>query len=231
MSASHPSHSPDPTPGDDANGRTLSLLKKIDSGAVKPTCIGVPERRQLVGFLMGDGCSTAQISEILQVTDRTIDRDKKAIRESNAIAPDPRLVEQMVGRLCGEAEHCIQRIHRVVRDKKVSPSVRVDAEHRCFEIYNRLTQTMQGLGYLPTASRKLEADLTHHLGELPDFGALQAEVRRLKEISQQGSEGNSGHVQELLLLEGQVTRAELATRVDAVKRQITDGEGGSDGHE
>ena len=231
MSASHPSHPPNPTPSDDANGRTLSLLRKIESGAVNPTCIGVPERRQLVGFLMGDGCSTAEISEIFQVTDRTIERDKKAIRESNALARDPQLVEQMVGRLCGEAELSIQRIRKAVRDKKVSPSVRVDAEHRCFEIYNRLTQTMQGLGYLPTASRKLEADLTHHMDGVPGFGDLQAELRRLKEISQQGSEGNSGCGQELLVLEGQVTRAELATRVDAVKRQITDGAGGYDGHE
>ena len=191
MSASHPSHPPNPAPGDDANGRTVSLLRKIESGAVNPTCIGVPERRQLVGFLMGgDGCSTAEISQILQVTDRTIERDKKAIRESNAIARDPRLVEQMVGRLCGEAELSIQRIRRAVRDKKVPPSVRVDAEHRCFEIVKGMIQQLQGLGYLPTATTKVEADLTHHLGELPDFGAMRAEVRRLKEISQQANESS-----------------------------------------
>ncbi|MCH8130683.1 MAG: hypothetical protein IIC70_12395 [Acidobacteria bacterium] len=165
------------------------------------------------------------------MADRTIERDKKAIRESNAIKWDPHLVEQMVGRLCGEAEHCIQRIRKAVRDKKVSPSVRVDAEHRCFEIYNRLTQTMQGLGYLPTAARKLEADLTHHLGELPDFDAMRAEVRRLKEISPQVSEGNSGCGQELLVLDQDLVRADCATRLDAFKRQIVDGEGGSDGHD
>ncbi len=231
MSASPPSHQPNPTPGDDANGRTLSLLKKIDSGAVDPTCIGVPERRQLVGFLMGDGCSTAEISQILQVADRTIERDKKAIRESNALARDPRLVEQMAGRLKGEAEHCMQRIRRAVRDKKVSPSVSVDAERHCFEIFKGMIQTLQGLGHLPTAIRKVEADLTHHLGELPGFDAMRAEIRRLKGISPQANEGNSGCGQELVLLEQVVVRADLATRLDAVNRQITDGEGGSDGHD
>ena len=231
MSASPPSHQPNPTPGDDANGRTVSLLRKIESGAVNPTSIGMPERRQLVGFLMEDGCSTAEISQILQVADRTIERDKKAIRESNALARDPRLVEQMAGRLCGEAELSIQRIRKAVRDKKVSPSVRVDAEHRCFEIYNRLTQTMQGLGYLPTAARKVEADLTHHLGGVPGFRDLKAELGRVKEILQQAGEGNSGNVQEVLLVEQDVDRAELAKRVDAVKRRVTDGEGGSDSHD
>ncbi len=62
MSASQPSHPPKPTPGDDAGDRTLSLLRKIESGVVNPTCIGVSERRQLVGFLMSDGCSTAEMA-------------------------------------------------------------------------------------------------------------------------------------------------------------------------
>lgn len=68
------------------------------------------------------------------------------------IAFDPKLVEQMVGRLAGEAELAIQRIRRAVRDKvrnKDTPkTVRVDAEHRCYQIFSDLVGSMQRLGYL-----------------------------------------------------------------------------------
>lgn len=231
MSASNPSRPPHPTPGDDAGDRTLSLLKKIDSGAVNPTSIGMPERRQLVGFLMGDGYSTAEISQILQVADRTIERDKKAIRESNAIARDPKHVEQMVGRLVGEAELSVQRMRKAVRDKKVSPSVKVDAEHRCFQVVNDLVQSLQRLGYLPTATQKVEADLTHHVGDVPDFGTTRAEAVRLKKICQQHPECNPEVVQRVLRLERHVVEADFATQVEQVSGQITDVEGGLDERE
>jgi hypothetical protein len=209
----------------------MNLLRKIEKGAVDPSGIAPSDRRQLVGFLTGDGYSAAEIAQILQVGDRTIERDKRAIRESNAIARDPKLVEQMVGRLVGEAELSVQRIRKAVRDKKVSPSVKVDAEHRCFQVVNDLVQSLQRLGYLPTAAQKVEADLTHHVGDVPDFGTTRAEVVRLKEICQQHPKRDPEVVQRVLQLERQVAEADLATQVENFKDQITDTEGGSDDHE
>ncbi len=196
-----------------------------------PKCIAVSDRRQLVEFLMSDGYSTAEMAQILQVGDRTIERYKKAVRESNAIARDPKLVEQMVGRLVCEAELSIQRMRKAVRDKKVSTSVKVDAEHRCFQVFNDLVQSLQRLGYLPTAAQKVEADLTHHVGDVPDFGTTRAEVVRLKEICQQHPERNPEFVQRVLQLERQVVEADLATQVEHVSGQITDVEGGLDDRE
>ena len=111
----------DPDAGD--NG-TLQLLREIESGATDPKCITPLDRRQLVSFFMGDGYSTAEMSQILQVGHRTIERDKKAIREGNAIQPDPKMVAQMVGRLVADGDLAIQRIRKVVRDKEVCASTR-----------------------------------------------------------------------------------------------------------
>ncbi len=79
-----------------AGTSTVTLLRKIQSDAVDLRSISVADRRQLIAFLLGDGYSTAEMSQILRVADRTVERDKKAVRESNAIARDPRLVEQMM---------------------------------------------------------------------------------------------------------------------------------------
>jgi len=90
--------SSDNTPRDTGE-RTLSLLQKIQGGVVDPKCIRPAERRLIVSYLMADGYCTADMAQILKVSDRSIERDKKAIRQTNALAADPELVEQMAGRL------------------------------------------------------------------------------------------------------------------------------------
>ena len=208
--------------------RTLALLREIESGEVEPKCVSASDRRRLVAFLIGDGYSTAEIAQILQVADRTVERDKKAIREANAITRDPQLVGQMVGRLMGEAELSVQHIRKAVRDKMVSPAVKVDAEQRCYQIVSDLVQSMQRLGYLPTAAQKVEADLTHHVGEVPDFGTLQAEIRRVRRICQDsGGEVPAG----VALLERQIVQADLATRVEDLAGQLDRAEEVGDDHE
>ena len=73
-----------PVPLLEAGGErsTLALLKQIQAGGVDPQCIGLADRRQIVSYLMGDGYATAEIAQILKVSDRSIDRDKKHSRAS-----------------------------------------------------------------------------------------------------------------------------------------------------
>jgi hypothetical protein len=218
----HPSSTTVPGPAGGGEISTVALLRQIESGAINAKSIAVAERRQLVAFLLSDGYSAAEMGQILKVADRTIERDKKAIRESNVIARDPKLVEQMVGRLVGEAELAVQRIRKAIRDKDTSKALRVDAEHRCYQIISDVVGTMQRLGYLPTAAQKVEADLTHHVGEVPDFATMQVEVRRLRQICHQTGEDAPEATQQLRLLEHQITRADMASRVDAISATMGD---------
>lgn len=201
---------PSPSSGgapSDGLGRSLALLAKVRSGEMPGAMLAPTDRQGLVTLLAADGLSTPEIAQILQVADRTIERDRRAIREAHAIPKDPRLVEQMVGRLVAEAELAVQRIRRTARERDVEPVVKIDAEHRCFQIVRDLVQGLQRLGYLPTATHKLEADLTHHtphIGELPSLGELQAEIERLKLVGGPG---------ELVEVEQTVTRATLASHV------------------
>lgn len=212
------------TTGPESSGEitTVALLRKIESGAIDPKTIAVQERRQLVAYLMNEGSSVAEMGQILQVGDRTIERDKKTVRESNVIVRDPKLVAQTVGRLYGEADLAIQRIRRAVRDKDTSKAVRVDAEYRCYQIFSDLVGVMQRLGHLPTAARKVEADLTHHVGELPDYTTMHTEIRRLTQICDQTVEEAPETGQQLRLLERRVLQADLASQVDVVSSKLRD---------
>lgn len=210
MSASHQEHATS----------TISLLRDIQSGKLDPKCIDVSQRQQLVEFLLGDGYTVAEMAQILRVADRTIERDKKAIREAHAIERDPKLVGQMVGRLISEAELAVQRIRKALREKDVAPALRVDGEQRCFQIVNDLVARLQRVGYLPTATHKVEAELTHNMGELPDLPSMQSELQRLKQI--QASTGNE-HVQ-LNQLEEEITRAGIAARLEDAAQAIENGD-------
>ncbi len=207
------------TPGD-AEGRTLSLLQKIQAGTVDPKCIRTAERRLIVSYLIGDGYSTADVAQILKVSDRSIERDKKALREANALSADPELVEQMVGRLVCEAELSVQRIRKAARDKEIPPAVRIDAEHRCYQIVSDMVASLQRLGYLPTATARLQADFTHTIGQIPDFAQMQAEVQRLRQITGETQRTDPQLTEQLTQIETQLVKVSLAGQIEKISNLV-----------
>lgn len=204
----------------DSEERTLSLLQKIQAGVMDPKCIRSAERRQIVSYLMADGYSTADIAQILKVSDRSIERDKKAIREANAIAADPQLVEQTVGRLVLEAELSVQRIRKAVRDKDTQASVKVDAEYRCFQIISDMTVSLQRLGYLPIATARLQADITHNLDQIPELPQLDMEAERLLQLAGEIQGTDPALAEQLAEIRTQIVTVQLSDKIQTISKVI-----------
>jgi len=209
----------DNTPGETGE-RTLSLLQKIQTGTVDPKCIRPAERHLIVSYLMADGYSTADMAQILKVSDRSIERDKQAIRKTNALAADPELVEQMVGRLVCEGELSVQRIRKAARDKDTPQAVKVDAEHRCYQIVSDMIASLQRLGYLPTATPRLQADFTHNIGQIPDFSQMQAEVQRLRQITGETQGTDPKLIEQLNEIETQLGKVSLVNQIENISNIV-----------
>ena len=212
-------------------GRALELLAQVRSGVVPGSMLQADARQSLVVLLTADGVSSHEIAQILQVSDRTIERDRRAIRAGAAVSKDPKLVGEMVGRLMAEAELSIQRIRRTARERDVDAGIKVDAEHRCFEIMKDLVHSLQSLGYLPLATQRLQADLTHHAVEIPSLETLNAELNRMRTIAGEGDP-------HLALVEGALARAAAASALGDYQDSPSDGDaedsdpqGDSDGTE
>jgi hypothetical protein len=221
----------DPVPFDNTpcdSERTLSLLQKIQTGALDPKTIRLEERRQVVSYLTADGYSAPDLAQILQVSDRSIERDKRALRQANAIVADPQLVEQMVGRLISEAELCVQRIRRAVRDKGTPRSVVVDAEHRCFQIVNEMTISLQRLGYLPTAAARLQAAVTHNMEQIPELPQLDMETERLMQLTTEIQGTDPRIVEQLSTIRTQIITVQLADRIQTISKVLEENKGESD---
>jgi len=169
----------------DDGPQTLAILQDIKNGLTDPKSLCPDDRRLLVFFLTIEGKPTAEIAHLLDRSDKTIERDKKALREEIAITKDPELVKQMAGRLVAEADLCIQRIRKFQRDSNASPAAKMEGERYCFQIDCDLIEKMQSLGYLPTAAKKIEADLTYDAASsLRTLEELHFQTGRLIQIEE-----------------------------------------------
>ena len=162
--------------------RSLEILQNIKKGSIDPASLSSAQRKLLVLLLMAEGQSTAEIAHLLKVSDRTIERDKQAVRKDNALSHDPEYAGVMAGRLVDEAQICIQRMRKIQRDLNCPPAAKIEAERNCFQILNSLAERLQSLGFLPTAAKRLEADLMHHADKSLTLGEIQSEAQRLQGI-------------------------------------------------
>ncbi len=162
--------------------RCLDILQCIKKGTTDPASLLPNQRKLVVPFLMAEGQSTAEIAHLLKISDRTIERDKKAIREKNAISQDPKFAGVIAGRLVNEAQTCIQRIRRFEKDGNCPLAAKIEGEKGCFHILNSLAERLQSMGYLPTAAKKLQADLTHHMENTLSLDEIKSEAQRLQDI-------------------------------------------------
>lgn len=205
----------------DGIGRSLELLAKVRAGTLSGKMLGATERQALVALLAADGLSGPEIAQILQVSDRTVERDRRDIRDRHALPRDPKLVQQMAGRILAEAELSIQRIRRTAREREVDPAVKIDAEHRCFQIADSTVERLQKLGYLPTAAMRVLADLTHHAAELPSSEDLEKQIAGLRELVAATGQNDPALLESISNMSDAITRAHVATQIKLVANTAT----------
>ncbi len=210
----------------------LSVIRDIQQGALDPRSLGVEDRRRCVEHLTGEGYSLAEIAEILKVTERTIARDRSAVRQSNAIQADENITGEMVGQLVLQADTTINRIRRITRDGDTPPAARIEGEKACWVVARDLVQKLQSLGYLPNAPQEIHGQMTHQVEHVPAFGQMNEEVTRLELIVNQhvlaGDQDQQPLLEQLALVKDQVTRGVLQEQITSIathvveKREVND---------
>lgn len=185
--------------------RAIDLLQKIKASQTNPLSINRSDRLLIVEMLLFDSATVPEMAQILNVSERTIKRDKQAIRQSNAITRDPKLIDEMVGRLFSEADTAVQRIRRAIRDSRAMPSTKVDAEHRCYQIYSDAFRHLQRIGFVPTAPQEIRGDLTHRFAEPPEREEIEQELARIEQIG----------------LSPGIVNPQITTRINQMRDRVT----------
>lgn len=202
-----------PTTEEVSQRSVVDLLQGLRQGTITGATLSSHDRRACVAYLMAEGYSVAESAKICQTCDRTITRDRAKIREENAIQRDPSFEPQMVGGLVHDAEVAIGRLRRIARDKTVSAAVRVEAERQAWIIRCDLIKILQSLGHLPIATQHLRADLTHHVGELPDLQTIELEIREMIQVQQDFGGADDG-------LQAKMHRLEATTKLLGVAQEV-----------
>lgn len=204
-----------PAATDHDSGRTtLSILRAVQSGELSGHTLSAGDRKRVVEHLWAEGYSVAETSEIVKVSERTILRDRAAIRASNSIEPDEKLVPELVGGLLRQAEQTIGRLRRVSRDKGTQPAAKIEAELGCWSVTKELIETLQTLGYLPSAPKVFQGELTHRVDEAPSYQELQAELDRVGHIVAAG--GDAEVLEQVGQIKDTVTRLTLGAQLKAI---------------
>lgn len=208
--------------GSDDDHPVLSVIRDVQAGRIELQNLAAHDRHRCVEHFTNEGFSTSEMAEILVVAERTISRDRAAIRRAHSLQQDPRLVGEMAGQLLRHAENAVNRIRRITRERSVPASARIDGEKACWTIVNELVARLQSLGHLPTAAQHIRGDLTHHLGEAPGYDEVFDEVARLEVIllEEQETEHGVKQLKKLALVKQELARSQLSDKVHQLAGEV-----------
>ena len=99
---------------------------------------------------------------MMKVTDRTIVRDRQAVRQQNALDPSEVFTDEMITALIETADNSMTRMYKAVRDtgdgRNITPHMRMRAAIQSFRIQRDLVRTLADMRYLASGSRCLNLD-------------------------------------------------------------------------
>lgn len=165
----------DDRPRDERPRDVASLVHELHAGRMDVAELSAAERRLCVEHLTMEGFSAAEIGRLMGVSDRTVRRDRAAIRRRHALAPSLKLGDELLGEFQRHVLAAMQRLMRLSNDTEASPYARLWAQEAAVRSYQRLLDTAHRLGYFPTGARRIK-----HLYAIdPEDHKRDVEERRL----------------------------------------------------
>ena len=201
----------------------LSVIKDIQNGTLSPKLLTPEDRQRCVELLTTRGYAKSEIAQIMEVNDRTISRDRRKIREKNAVDAGPQFTAEAVGSLILGAEAAISMIQQVVRVGSTPPAVKIDGIKACWDILRERTQLLQRLGYLPTAAQEIKGDLVHHVVEVPKMDDLNEEFQRVLTICENTQELDEENRQQLAQIKKDFSQLEMGEQLQMIRKLLPKG--------
>ena len=158
----------------------MYLVNQVRKGATSGRNLSIDDRRACVAYLTAEGYSVYEIAVLLGVCERSIVRDRAAVRQDVALQPSERLGDEILGELRRRAEMAISQLNRAVRETgdgpKINPHHRIRAALHGFYVYNKLATTLLRARYFQTGDARLNMETLRNLD--PDNDPLDALMKR-----------------------------------------------------
>jgi len=133
------------------------MVRDVRLGKICGKQLSEVDRRACIEYFWAEGVTVHETAILMNISDRTIFRDRKAIKRKYALQPDQDLSNQIVGELYRRAEIAIEKLNKAVRDQPgkvdVTPHMRIRAAIHSYHIYDRLTYRLWRLKYIHSPVR------------------------------------------------------------------------------
>lgn len=158
------------------------IVHDIHDGKVDPSGLALPVRRRCVAHLLYEGFSVQETAQLMQVSERTVSRDRSDARADNALPPDIHLGDQLLGEFQCYTLGSIQRLIRLAKESSTPPYARLWAEESINRMYQRLMDMALKMNYINDGMDRLieqvETDPILIAAEEAKMEAMGRELRR-----------------------------------------------------
>lgn len=134
-----------------------ALLRGLAEGTLTGRAMTIEQRRACVGQLLAEGFTTAEMVSMLQSSERTITRDRAEIGREQAVEPDRRLGDRLLGQYQAHVENVIARLTRLSRDAEAPEYSRLWADEAITRIYHKFLETARKMDYFTGGDGRLRA--------------------------------------------------------------------------
>ncbi len=149
-----PAETTDKAPSDNAS--IADLVRQITNKETSAADLPTELRQECVDHLTLEGHSSAEIAKSMGIGERTVRRERAAVRREQALRPDLSLGDELLGELQRLTLAGVQRLSRLARESATPPQVRVRSEEAILRSYERFMETANRLNYIETGKYRLQ---------------------------------------------------------------------------
>ncbi len=156
-----------------------AVLEQLHAGEVAGAALPLELRRRCVEHLTDEAFTTGEIAQVMRISERTVRRDRAALRRAGGVAPDARLGDELLGEFERIVTGAVGRLTRLSRESTSPPYVRLWAEQAMVRIYQRYIETAHRLNYIEDGQRRLREQRTESGTDLQAMHRRMDMVKRL----------------------------------------------------
>jgi len=194
----------------------LTLIKQIKEKKLDPAVLSAEDRRRCVDVLWSEGYAVPEIAQILKRGERTIFRDRTALRSDHALTVHPRFALEMAGDLMRQTECSTARLRRIARDTSVSAMERIMAENFAIKAFVDMISKLQSMGYLPRIPTGVVAQVVGASGgdPIPAYDRIAQRIEELESVDRELGLDDPERVEQRRIIREIVERGRTAAQID-----------------
>ena len=194
----------------------LALIQQIKEKKLDAAVLSTEDRRRCVEVLWGEGYTVAETAQILKCGERTIFRDRTALRSAHALNVHPRFALEMAGELMRQTECSTARLRKIARETSASAMERIMAENFAIKSFVDMISKLQSMGYLPRIPTGVVAQVVGGSGgdPIPAYDQIARRLEELEGVDRELGLDDPERVQQRQMFREVVERGRTAAQID-----------------